>query len=136
MEVGGTLQDSVMSYQLMHMYTDLQCRHSGGFTPHKISFRTELHTWFERGQIDCTITYNSCTKTQKNCAVGRSNPELCHVCGVCHRQASGSQPAYVVVQLSRFSYYLSRYFYATMLYRKSLQFHVHAYTDRVMHTRK
>ena len=28
MEVGGTLQDSVMSYQLMHMYTALQCRHS------------------------------------------------------------------------------------------------------------
>ena len=47
MEVGGTLQDNVISYQLMHMYTALQCRHSDGFTLH-ITFRTEL---FERGQI-------------------------------------------------------------------------------------
>ena len=45
MEGGGTLQDSVISYQLMHMYTALQCRHSDGFTLH-ITFRTEL---FERG---------------------------------------------------------------------------------------
>ena len=58
MEVGGTLQDSVMSsYQLMHMYTALQCRHSGGFTLHITTFRTELHTLFERGHtsknLDC-----------------------------------------------------------------------------------
>ena len=26
--------------------------------------------------------YNSCTKTQKKCTVGRGNPQLCHMCGV------------------------------------------------------
>ena len=64
MEVGGTLQDSVMSYQLMHMYTALQCRHSGGFT---LTFKTELHTLFERG-------YTS--KYDYFCIV---NPPGCHV---------------------------------------------------------
>ena len=45
------------------MYTHIGAMsHSGGFTLHKTTFRTELHTLFERGQtsknLDC-IYHNS-----------------------------------------------------------------------------
>ena len=65
MVVGGTLQDSVMSYQLMHMYTALQCRHSGGFT---LTFKTELHT------SKCTIT----VFRDYFCSPSSVNPPGCH----------------------------------------------------------
>ena len=73
MEVGGTLQDSVMSYQLMHMYTALQCRHSGGFT---LTFRTELHTLFERGHTSKTWTVY--TIMDYFCSLSSVNPPGCH----------------------------------------------------------
>ena len=56
MEVGGTLQDSVMSYQLMHMYTALQCRHSGGFTLHKKTGGQSCTHGLNEGKFYCTIT--------------------------------------------------------------------------------
>ena len=71
------MQDSVMPYQLMRMYTALQCRHSDGFTLHKITFRTELHAWFERGytskKLDCTIRHSGTI-----CSLSSVNPPGCH----------------------------------------------------------
>ena len=88
MEVGGTLQDSVMSYQLMHS-TALQCRRSGGFTLTLRQCCTHcLNEGIRVKILDCTITVfrdyflqsKQCESTRMSYTNSGQNHWATHMC--------------------------------------------------------